>query len=179
MKEAKTRRRTTRGGGMALAGAPLDYSLRPGVQGVYGNFPSYQTQGLDRYYDSAVSADCGKPNGFPTDGSGASQAAGSLRQAGGSRKRRRQAGGLLGFDGLRAFAGASPVGWGAAPSYGYMSQQSAMGQSIPSGATTVNNTLMPTTMTGVIQSQTIPVPNVQTITSSLQPYSSSTGTTLK
>lgn len=58
-KSSKTRRTKTRGGS-PLAGAPLDYSLRPGSSGVYGNFPSYQTEGLDRYYGSAISADCGK-----------------------------------------------------------------------------------------------------------------------
>jgi len=75
-----TRRSRFRGGALSptIAGAPLDYSLRPGVTGVYGNFPTYQTQGLDRYYGSAISADCGKPNSFPADPSGASQAGGGL-----------------------------------------------------------------------------------------------------
>jgi len=76
MKSGKTRRSRTRGG--AMAGAPLDYQLRAGVSGVYGNFPTYQTQGLDRYYASAMTSDCGKPNGFPTDGSAASQAGGGM-----------------------------------------------------------------------------------------------------
>jgi hypothetical protein len=81
-RSAHTRRSKTRGGGgLALAGAPLDYMTRPGVSGVYGQFPTYQTQGLDRYYGSAISADCGKPNGFPTDGSAASQAGGSITDA--------------------------------------------------------------------------------------------------
>jgi hypothetical protein len=72
-KTAMTRRRKMRGGALPLplAGAPLDYTTRAGVNGVYGNFPSYQQEGLDRYYGSALSADCGKPNGFPTDGSSA------------------------------------------------------------------------------------------------------------
>jgi hypothetical protein len=74
MKSKQTRRSKTRGGSM---GAPLDYQMRPGMNGVYGQFPSYQQEGLDRYYGSALSADCGKPNGFPTDGSAASQAGGS------------------------------------------------------------------------------------------------------
>lgn len=78
IKSGKTRRSRTRGGrqhggSSALAGAPLDYGLRPGVAGVYGQFPTYQTQGLDRYYQDSLTADCGKPNGFPTDGSAASQ----------------------------------------------------------------------------------------------------------
>ena len=82
-KKAMTRRSHMRGGasplgGAPLGGAPLDYSLRAGVNGAYGQFPSYQQEGLDRYYGSALSADCGKPNGFPTDGSAASQKGGGL-----------------------------------------------------------------------------------------------------
>ncbi|NBO71520.1 MAG: hypothetical protein EBU66_08080 [Bacteroidetes bacterium] len=78
---AKTRRRKTRGGAitpLTQSGAPLDYQTRAGVQGVYGNFPTYQTQGLDRSYASAITSDCGKPNAFSTDGSSASQAGGGL-----------------------------------------------------------------------------------------------------
>lgn len=79
LKLGKTRRHKTRGGSMAgVSGAPLDYQLRAGVSGVYGNFPTYQTQGLDRSYSSAITADCGKPNAFPTDGSAASQAGGGI-----------------------------------------------------------------------------------------------------
>ena len=36
-----TRKLKQHGGGAALSGAPLDYSTRPGVYGVYGNFPEY------------------------------------------------------------------------------------------------------------------------------------------
>ena len=54
---------------MPLAGAPLDYQVRPGVTGPYGQFPSHLESGLDRYYGSAIREDCGKPNGFSTDGS--------------------------------------------------------------------------------------------------------------
>lgn len=84
MKSSKTRRSRTRGGAMGtplggtpLGGAPLDYQMRAGSSGVYGNFPTYQQQGLDRYYAAALSSDCGKANGFPTDGSGSSQAGGA------------------------------------------------------------------------------------------------------
>jgi hypothetical protein len=80
-KKDMTRRSHMRGGslgGAPLAGAPLDYSLRAGVNGTYGQFPTYQQQGLDRYYGSALSADCGKPNGFPTDGSAATQKGGGM-----------------------------------------------------------------------------------------------------
>jgi hypothetical protein len=79
LKSGKTRRSKTRGGSRgAISGAPLDYQMRAGVNGVYGNFPTYQTQGLDRYYANALSSDCGRPNGFPTDGSAASQAGGAM-----------------------------------------------------------------------------------------------------
>lgn len=37
-KKAKTRRMK---GGSVLGGAPLDYSTRPGIYGVYGSFPQY------------------------------------------------------------------------------------------------------------------------------------------
>lgn len=78
--KATTRRSKMRGGASAaaLAGAPLDYTTRAGVSGAYGNFPTYQTNGLDRFYGSAITADCGKPNGFPTDGSRAQQAGGAM-----------------------------------------------------------------------------------------------------
>ena len=77
-KKGMTRRSQMRGGALPIGGAPLDYSLRAGVNGVYGQFPTYQQQGLDRYYGSALSADCGKPNGFPTDGSAATQKGGGM-----------------------------------------------------------------------------------------------------
>lgn len=82
MKADKTRRVRTqsmRGGAAvgSMGGAPLDYSLRAGTSGVYGNFPAQQTAGLDRYYTPAITQDCGKPNGFSTDGSGASQVGGA------------------------------------------------------------------------------------------------------
>jgi len=64
------------GGAAPLGGAPIDYSMRSGLNGVYGNFPSYQQEGLDRYYSNSLSADCGKTNGFPTEGSKASQVGG-------------------------------------------------------------------------------------------------------
>jgi hypothetical protein len=82
-KKAFTRRMRMRGGANhPIAGAPLEYSMRAGADGPYGQFPSYQSEGLDRYYGSAITADCGKANGFPTDGSAASQKGG--KQKGGN-----------------------------------------------------------------------------------------------
>ena len=129
MKAEKTRRSKTRGGG-ALAGAPLDYTLRPGVQGVYGSFPSYQTEGLDRYYNSAMTADCGKANGFPTDGSGASQ----------------KGGGILGSD-LRMFAGSSPAFVGTRAEMGMMGTTP-----YPPADPTSNPSLQPATVSGILAS---------------------------
>lgn len=45
---AKTRKQRGGAGG-ALAGAPLDFQTRPGIDGAYGSFPQYQTQGLAFY----------------------------------------------------------------------------------------------------------------------------------
>ena len=42
------RTRRQKGGG-AIAGAPLDFQTRPGVDGVHGSFPPYLTSGLSFY----------------------------------------------------------------------------------------------------------------------------------
>ena len=51
-----------RGGAMPLAGAPLDYQLRPGIDGPYGVYPAYVEKGLS-FYDSinqiGMKAECG------------------------------------------------------------------------------------------------------------------------
>jgi hypothetical protein len=46
---SRSRTRKSQGGGGALAGAPLDFQTRPGVDGVHGSFPQYQTSGLAFY----------------------------------------------------------------------------------------------------------------------------------
>lgn len=49
-------------GGAPLAGAPLDYMTRPGVDGAYGSFPAYQAQGLSFYNtinQQGIAAECG------------------------------------------------------------------------------------------------------------------------
>ena len=101
IKSGMTRRSKTRGGASPLSGASLDYSLRPGVSGTYGKFPTYQTEGLDRQYHSGISEDCGKPNSFPTDG--------SMAQQGGA------------FEGIR------PLGADVPPGMLYKGQMSLMG----------------------------------------------------
>jgi len=89
--------------------------LRAGVDGPYGQFPSYQSEGLDRYYGSALTADCGKANGFPTDGSSASQKGGGIMD---SLFRPIAAGSpmpmgyvpMMEFKGVKPFPTADPVG---------------------------------------------------------------------
>lgn len=68
-------RKKGQSGGAAIAGAPLDFQTRPGVDGVHGSFPPYLTSGLSFYgtinqdqlnkgvglsaFDPAVPADMG------------------------------------------------------------------------------------------------------------------------
>ena len=56
--------RKQKGGSFApLAGAPLDFTTRPGVYGTYGSFPSYMTSGLDNYNkinQEGMFQECGK-----------------------------------------------------------------------------------------------------------------------
>jgi hypothetical protein len=52
--QKKSGKRTTKKqqrGGAPLGGAPLDYSTRPGIDGVYGVFPAYVSSGLAFYND--------------------------------------------------------------------------------------------------------------------------------
>lgn len=54
--------RKTQKGGAALAGAPLDYMTRPGLDGAYVSVPKYLAGGLDFYNtinQTALSKDCG------------------------------------------------------------------------------------------------------------------------
>jgi hypothetical protein len=48
-KGGKTRKQR---GGAALSGAPLDYSTRPGIYGVYGTFPEYISAGFSTFGDA-------------------------------------------------------------------------------------------------------------------------------
>ena len=56
------------GSAAALAGAPLDYTTRQGVYGVYGNFPQYVSSGLTFYNQinqDSLTAGCGVENITP------------------------------------------------------------------------------------------------------------------
>lgn len=57
-----TRKMKKQRGGAVLAGAPLDYQLRPGIDGPHGVYPAYVEKGLT-FYDSinqiGMKAECG------------------------------------------------------------------------------------------------------------------------
>lgn len=68
MKKGTTRKTKQKGGAMPLAGAPLDYQLRPGIDGPYGTYPAYVEKGLT-FYDSinqiGMKAECGTKDFTP------------------------------------------------------------------------------------------------------------------
>jgi len=50
-----------------LAGAPLDYTTRPGIDGPHGSFLQYQTSGLDSYNKfNQIAMDSDPPTANPT-----------------------------------------------------------------------------------------------------------------
>ena len=60
--------RKMKGGSTPLAGAPLDFSTRPGVDGVHGSFPAYQTSGLSFYNtvnQNGMAQECGTKDFTP------------------------------------------------------------------------------------------------------------------
>ena len=84
-KKRSTRRKSRAnqsGGAAPLAGAPLDFQTRPGIDGVSGSFPAYVDKGLS-FYDTvnqhARMADCGVKDFSPKipAGMGSNQAGGS------------------------------------------------------------------------------------------------------
>jgi len=81
------RTRKQKGGAAALAGAPLDYTLRPGVDAAgYGNFPAYQVSGLasyDKFNQEGMFQECGTKDITPDiygsgSGSGSAQSGGAF-----------------------------------------------------------------------------------------------------
>lgn len=94
-KHKKTLKRKGQRGGAALGGAPLDYSTRPGIYGVYGEFPQYISGGFATFGDAtnkmAIQEDCNSAAAAakfqaPYTGFGAA----SLAQQGGARKKSRK-----------------------------------------------------------------------------------------
>jgi hypothetical protein len=111
-KKAMTRRKM-KGGGLPLAGAPLDYATRPGeasgVQGgVYGQFPTYNDGGLSRLYGSALSAGCP-----PGTQKGGGMFDGLFRPTMSTVPASAAHAGVMGAKGVFPFPSADPVGAGA------------------------------------------------------------------
>lgn len=93
-KTGKTRKMKQKGGSSALAGAPLDYTTRPGTYDTpYGSFLEYIGSGFKFYdtinQDSFIPTQCGKENITPQ----VTVAIGSNKVGGG--KTRRQRGGAF------------------------------------------------------------------------------------
>lgn len=93
-KSGSHRTKKQRGGAVApLAGAPLDYTTRQGVYGVYGNFPQYVSSGLTFYNQinqDSLTANCGKENITPK--LPADLGSNEVQKGGKSRKRGRRGG---------------------------------------------------------------------------------------
>jgi hypothetical protein len=82
-KTAKGRANTRKQKGGALAGAPLDFQTRPGVDGVHGSFPQYLSGGLSFYNtinQDSMLKDCGIQDITPSvpASMGSNQAGGGL-----------------------------------------------------------------------------------------------------
>jgi hypothetical protein len=73
---SKGTRRKQRGGSAALAGAPLDYLTRPGLDLPYGQFEKYVSSGFWNP-EPAILQDCGKQHGdLPIAGMGSNRMSG-------------------------------------------------------------------------------------------------------
>ena len=143
-KKSGTRKQKQKGGAAPLAGAPLDYSTRPGIDGIYGVFPAYVSSGLSFYNDinlEAPLAGCGTENTTPkvpiSIGSNEVQKGGRR-----TRKAKRQDGGA--FPSISEFAQAlsfRPVLATAPPSMAYNAQMDFKG--LPPAPSSQANTATP------------------------------------
>ena len=96
-KKQKTSKVRRMKGGSALGGAPLDYSTRPGIYGVYGEFPEYISGGFATMGNAtntmAIQARCNSPEqaaAFPPPYTGFGAA--SLAQKGGKKGKKSRKG---------------------------------------------------------------------------------------
>lgn len=140
-KKGKTKKQK---GGAALSGAPLDYSTRPGIDGIYGTFPAYVSSGLAFYNDinkEAPLAGCGTENTTPkvpiSIGSNEVQKGGKR-----TRKNKRQGGGA--FPSISEFAQAMtfrPMPSTVPPTMAYSAQMDFKG--VPPAPSSTANTANP------------------------------------
>ena len=100
-KKGKKGTRKQKGGSSPLGGAPLDYTMGPGLtqtQGQYGSFPAYVDSGFDSYAtkfnQDSITAQCGQVDTTPK--LPANMGSNQVSQKGGkrSRKLRKQMGGF-------------------------------------------------------------------------------------
>ena len=125
----KTRRMK---GGAALAGAPLDYSTRPGIYGVYGTFPEYISGGFATMGNAtnkmAIQEDCNSAAAAakwqaPYTGFGAaslmSQKGGKSRRKARGRKTRKMRGGAPTWGEFASAVSLRPLTSSAPPSLAY------------------------------------------------------------
>ncbi len=132
MKERKT---TVQQGGMA----PLDYQLRAGVDGVYGNFPPYVSDGFGKGINiDSFNVGCGKENISPTVP--ATMGSNLVKSGGGKRnrqtKRKQRGGGWISPSMSSAISEfmQRPFGMGSPPSSIQAAQMEAKGVApLPSG----------------------------------------------
>jgi hypothetical protein len=129
-KGSKTRRMR---GGAALGGAPLDYSTRPGIYGVYGTFPEYISGGFATMGDAtnkmAIQEGCNSAAEAakwqaPYTGFGAAslaQKGGKSRRKGRGRKTRKMRGGAPTWGEFASAASLRPLSSSAPPSIAYTS----------------------------------------------------------
>jgi hypothetical protein len=167
LKKGKTKKQR---GGTALGGAPLDYSTRPGIYGVYGEFPEYISGGFATMGNAtnkmAIQEGCNSAAEAakfqaPYTGFGAaslaSQKGGKSRRTKGkrSRKEKKLRGGA--FPSISEFASAAafrPITPTAPPSMFYQGMMDSKGQPpYPSAAANTGTPnyqqLKPTIQTGV------------------------------
>lgn len=140
-KKGKTRKMKQKGGSAPLAGAPLDFTTRPGTYDTpYGSFLEYISSGFNFYdkinQDSFVPTQCGKENITP-------QIAASMgsNKVGGGRTRRRQRGGA--FPSLSELATAltfRPISASVPTSVMQDAQTAFKGQTLPSSPSSVDGT---------------------------------------
>lgn len=130
---------TQKGGALPLAGAPLDYQVRPGAETPYGNFPPYvvsgfQYQGFDSQNLTKIPT-LTPPAGLGSDkfpeaitGQNATKQSGGARKSRAGRRTRKQKGGSLPslFDAARE-AMSRPFGMGAPPNAAQDAQMLAKG----------------------------------------------------
>ncbi len=143
-KGSRGKTKKQKGGAAPLAGAPLDYSTRPGIDGLYGTFPAYVSSGLAFYNDinkEAPLAGCGTENTTPkvpiSIGSNEVQKGGKR-----TRKNKRQGGGA--FPSISEFAQAltfRPITATSPPTMAYTAQMDYKG--LPSPPSSIANTANP------------------------------------